>query len=105
MKTAAMIFGLALVGSQALAQEQTRIYGRTAGASARPPLMARIEGCLRQGRRRPQGQLPDLPNTDSYGSGRGDGEAARCHARRGEDRAARAREILQFAKRRTEGAL
>jgi hypothetical protein len=25
MKTAAMIFGLALVGSQALAQEQTRI--------------------------------------------------------------------------------
>ena len=41
MKTAAMIFGLALVGSQALAQEQTRIYGRTAGASARPPLMAR----------------------------------------------------------------
>ena len=41
MKTAAMIFALALVGSQALAQEQTRIYGRTAGASARPPLMAR----------------------------------------------------------------
>ena len=41
MKTAAMIFGLALVGSQALAQEQTRIYGRTTGASARPPLMAR----------------------------------------------------------------
>jgi hypothetical protein len=27
MKTAAMIFALALVSSQALAQEQTRIYG------------------------------------------------------------------------------
>jgi hypothetical protein len=27
MKTVAMIFALALVGSQALAQEQTRIYG------------------------------------------------------------------------------
>src|SRR6516164_9096187 len=27
MKTAAMIFALALVGSQALAQEQTRVYG------------------------------------------------------------------------------
>jgi hypothetical protein len=27
MKTAAMIFALALVGSQALAQEQIRIYG------------------------------------------------------------------------------
>ena len=35
--TAAMIFGLALVGSQALAQEQTRIYGpngRSLGTAA-----------------------------------------------------------------------
>src|SRR5262249_37643973 len=37
MKTAAMIFALALVGSQALAQEQTRIYGpdgRSLGTAA-----------------------------------------------------------------------
>src|SRR5262249_46971378 len=37
MKTTAMIFGLALVGSQALAQEQTRIYGpngRSLGTAA-----------------------------------------------------------------------
>jgi hypothetical protein len=32
MKTVAMIFALALVGSQALAQEQTRIYGPDPGA-------------------------------------------------------------------------
>jgi hypothetical protein len=30
MKTAAMIFALAFVGSEALAQEQTRIYGTAA---------------------------------------------------------------------------
>jgi hypothetical protein len=37
MKTAAMIFALALVGSQALAQEQTRICGpngRSLGTAA-----------------------------------------------------------------------
>ena len=37
MKTVAMIFTLALVGSQALAQEQTRIYGpdgRSLGTAA-----------------------------------------------------------------------
>jgi hypothetical protein len=37
MKTAAMIFALALVGSHALAQEQTRIYGpdgRSLGTAA-----------------------------------------------------------------------
>jgi hypothetical protein len=37
MKTAGMIFALALVGSQALAQEQTRIYGpngRSLGTAA-----------------------------------------------------------------------
>jgi hypothetical protein len=37
VKTAAMIFALALVGSQALAQEQTRIYGpdgRSLGTAA-----------------------------------------------------------------------
>ena len=35
----------------------------------------------------------------AMGSGRGDGEATRRHAWRSEDRAARAREILQLAER------
>src|SRR5262249_35241780 len=48
-------------------------------------------------------QLPDLPDTHPHGSRRGDGGAARRHARRGADRAACAHEILQFAERRTEG--
>src|SRR5215472_9736393 len=50
-------------------------------------------------------RLPDLPDADAHRPGRGDGEAPRGHACRSEDGAARAREILQFALRRTEGAL
>ena len=35
-----------------------------------------LKDALGQGRGRPQDQLPDLPNADPHGSGRGDGEAA-----------------------------
>src|SRR5262249_8415536 len=50
--------------------------------------------------------LRNVPrSTDPARTNRGDGEAARRRARHAEDRRARAREILQFAERRTEGAV
>src|SRR5215510_4642987 len=62
-------------------------------------------GCVHQGRGTAQKRMPSLPNADPDRSGRGDGETPRGHACRSEDGSARPREILQFAERRTEGAI
>jgi len=53
-----------------------------AGAYRHSDRARRIERCFRQGGARAQDQLPDLQDADPDGSGRGDGEAARHHARR-----------------------
>jgi hypothetical protein len=78
--------------------------GDAADASA-AACAGRIEGCVRQGGRRAQGQLSDLCGSHAYGPDRGHGEAARSDARGGVSRAARAHEILRRPQRRAESTL
>ena len=59
MKTAAMIFALALVGSQARAQEQTRIYARS--FDLLPPSRGRPRVVPIRKRRRVGENVPPYP--------------------------------------------
>src|SRR5262249_18441020 len=91
-----------------LCDERAPVGHRPADRSHRPGGSAnartadrprRIEGYVGQGGATAQSGVSGLSNADPDRTSRGDGEAARRHARHGEGRRACAREILQFAER------